>query len=365
MKSAIPIAVIGWLLLDFIPYPKMLAAEAGPSFNCTKARTQVERAICGDAVISKLDFALAQTYADAAAEMQPDDKAAFKSSQRNWLKARDAACLNRQQENNPDKQEISTCLVAVYHQRLSEIGDETSVLNPITEQRSYPVNLDVFLDRQLNDDGASLFKTPGDFSTGHDIKTCRDYFIFKAAGWEAGLDTVSMSQASGVDTTCRFELAKFQATKPTKLIPPSFDVADPLNYSSDFASLGQGGNGENFDGRSFRELERQGKIKLVRNYEPSFDDVFNIETPATPIVYLFQRGDHKGIYAGDGYYSFLQLAKGDFDGTGEEKVVMEIAYRSTGTFNYAMLVIARYDPSIQALRPDSGEAKYHTKRGKP
>lgn len=55
------------------------------SFDCGKASTTMEKAICADSPLSRLDEALAAAYARAQARV--GDKALVRQWQRNWLKS--------------------------------------------------------------------------------------------------------------------------------------------------------------------------------------------------------------------------------------------------------------------------------------
>jgi len=62
------------------------------SFDCSKARTAVEKMICSDSVLSQLDEQLNAAYSGALSRI--DNKAALKASQRSWLafSCREPAC---------------------------------------------------------------------------------------------------------------------------------------------------------------------------------------------------------------------------------------------------------------------------------
>jgi len=70
------------------------------SFDCGKAGTKVEKLICANADLSKLDEALAVAYADA---LKSPDPANLKAEQKAWLKLRntcaDPTCVKRAYEN--------------------------------------------------------------------------------------------------------------------------------------------------------------------------------------------------------------------------------------------------------------------------
>jgi len=83
--------------------PLCLAAEAqGASFDCEKAGTAVEKLICADAELSKLDEEMTAAYKTALQdEKQPDS---VRQTQKKWLKERnncpavDAGCVKRAYE---------------------------------------------------------------------------------------------------------------------------------------------------------------------------------------------------------------------------------------------------------------------------
>jgi uncharacterized protein len=83
------ITLFGWLLL-------VLPIQAA-SFDCAKAQSKVEKLICDNQEISKLDEEIASLYSEVFKKFP--DEFALKSRQREWLKARnlcgDAPCLHR------------------------------------------------------------------------------------------------------------------------------------------------------------------------------------------------------------------------------------------------------------------------------
>lgn len=85
--------------------------SAGPSFDCAKASTPVEKSICADPILSRLDRAMADNYSamrnsDIGAEAREE----LKASQRQWAAAR-SSCNTTQ------------CLADSYRTRINEICD--------------------------------------------------------------------------------------------------------------------------------------------------------------------------------------------------------------------------------------------------
>ncbi|MFT3735061.1 MAG: lysozyme inhibitor LprI family protein [Rhodocyclaceae bacterium] len=77
------------------------------SFNCGKASSFAEKAVCSDALLGRLDEALARNYAGMLSADLGSSKAALRKEQSRWLLKRDK-CTSR------------PCLVNVYRDRLDE-----------------------------------------------------------------------------------------------------------------------------------------------------------------------------------------------------------------------------------------------------
>ncbi|HLK64438.1 MAG TPA: lysozyme inhibitor LprI family protein [Bryobacteraceae bacterium] len=88
------------LLLDRVPK----VAKPTPSFDCSKAATPVEKAICGSIALAAFDRSVAESYRSAINQQKETGDAkslkAVQDSQRQWLAKRnacgaDAACLQK------------------------------------------------------------------------------------------------------------------------------------------------------------------------------------------------------------------------------------------------------------------------------
>lgn len=93
--------VFGWLML--------CGAAHAASFDCAKAGTKVEKLICGDAALSKLDEELNVAY---KAALQDERQAGtIKQAQKQWMKERngcaDAACVKSAYEARLSKLSLS------------------------------------------------------------------------------------------------------------------------------------------------------------------------------------------------------------------------------------------------------------------
>lgn len=78
------------------------------SFDCRKARSEVERIICGNAELSTLDESLKEAYLQAL--KRTDIKRKTKVSQRQWLKNERNVCRNVE------------CIKNAYEKRIQELG---------------------------------------------------------------------------------------------------------------------------------------------------------------------------------------------------------------------------------------------------
>ena len=75
-----------------------------PSFNCAKAGTPTEHAICASPLLSALDHEIAEAYKAKRATLGNEARAALLAEQRSWLKTRDlcgdvVACISAQMQH--------------------------------------------------------------------------------------------------------------------------------------------------------------------------------------------------------------------------------------------------------------------------
>ena len=79
------------------------------SFDCAKAQTRVEKFVCNDPFISKLDSQLGKVYDEDIAKANPEQKARLVAEQRHWMSFTRAACTTQ------------TCFKHAYWSRLAEL----------------------------------------------------------------------------------------------------------------------------------------------------------------------------------------------------------------------------------------------------
>ncbi len=96
MNTIIKIKKIFWLMSILAPI--ILAPTAYPaSFDCTRAMSRVEKLICGDAELSRLDEEMKTAYQQAS--QNAADPVGLRAEQKQWLGLRDfckdAGCVNQ------------------------------------------------------------------------------------------------------------------------------------------------------------------------------------------------------------------------------------------------------------------------------
>jgi uncharacterized protein YecT (DUF1311 family) len=85
IKCVVGLAVAAALL----PCSPARSAPPGPSFDCGRATTVVEKKICRTPQLADLDRDIAQLYAQALSVLSPTDADALRADQGLWLKMRD------------------------------------------------------------------------------------------------------------------------------------------------------------------------------------------------------------------------------------------------------------------------------------
>ena len=107
-------AIIPLAQSEFKQAPRFRPPPQGPSFDCTRAKTKIELAICSDPGLSKQDLEMADEVRQLRlGHSTVTDQNAVRAFQREWLKRRDATCTGAAQ--------VTDCVAQQYteqHQRL-------------------------------------------------------------------------------------------------------------------------------------------------------------------------------------------------------------------------------------------------------
>lgn len=94
------------LLLPLLALPAAAAAgKARPSFDCGKAATPAEKAICADPAAADADRAIARSFADALAGADPAVAKALREDQRYFLDVRDGLAADEVSRNAAERRE--------------------------------------------------------------------------------------------------------------------------------------------------------------------------------------------------------------------------------------------------------------------
>jgi uncharacterized protein len=107
--------------------PCIAAADAGPSFDCTKKLTSsVEQRICADPKLAALDRQMADVYAAATAKATAADAQALALAQRDWIKGRNDCWKSA---------DVPACVETAYRQRIAELQARYRLIAPVGSGR--------------------------------------------------------------------------------------------------------------------------------------------------------------------------------------------------------------------------------------
>lgn len=90
------------------------------SFDCTKARSSMEKLICSDAELSALDESLAKNYIAARGRLSPSAAKVFSAGQLSWLRFHSTYCFVSYDASKADAVQAKHCLVDAYSERIKE-----------------------------------------------------------------------------------------------------------------------------------------------------------------------------------------------------------------------------------------------------
>jgi uncharacterized protein len=94
-------------VLTMLPFLGLIPSAEAATFDCNKASTFVEKAICSNPRLTSMDDQLGRLYKDALAASS--NSVALKAEQRAWLSSRDQ-CKD------------SDCIIKAYEDRISALG---------------------------------------------------------------------------------------------------------------------------------------------------------------------------------------------------------------------------------------------------
>lgn len=103
------------------------------SFDCAKAKSQIEKAICADSALGGLDEKLGKVYSSLRSNLTDVAKNKVRASQSSWLKSLPTSCSS--EAKNKDTSKFIACLTNSYNSRISYLE---SFLKPIAGFYKYP-----------------------------------------------------------------------------------------------------------------------------------------------------------------------------------------------------------------------------------
>ncbi len=171
-------------------------AAPADAFDCAKAKTGVEIAICADPELKAADDAMGAAYADVARRVSAEQKPMLKGNQLTWLKRRDEMCM---WQEGPER---TACLL-----------DET-------RQRT-----DLLLGRPESGPGLSSALTPWFFSRPQSKTQC----AAEIAVYEFGADAGGAGEKA-FDAWTQAVLKGLEAENGERVIEPGFEYE--CNYDA-------------------------------------------------------------------------------------------------------------------------------------
>lgn len=96
-------------------------AAPDPSFDCARASTPVERAICSDEWLASLDRRLAGAYSTVRGGLDDRDRAWMLEAQREWLRLRPILCQIEAETEIGSGSRANDCLTELFQERIEHI----------------------------------------------------------------------------------------------------------------------------------------------------------------------------------------------------------------------------------------------------
>lgn len=125
------------------------------AFDCSRANTEVELTICGDAGLLETDKSLGLAYTEARKGLSSDEITALRIDQRKWIKTRDMQCkANGSSVNEPLQAESrARCLknIMINRTRVLASGFDVSELtdtNQLVWDKSFKKHTEAFFKNQ-------------------------------------------------------------------------------------------------------------------------------------------------------------------------------------------------------------------------
>lgn len=123
------------------------AGEIKASFNCKKASTAIEKAICSSQALADLDVTLSKAYKQIRKDVSKQKLKIIKASQRHWFKQRNSNCKGKTDSN------LQECLTGSMSRRIKELEGYMALSIPeYSGKPAYEHSKYAFLIKTLPDD---------------------------------------------------------------------------------------------------------------------------------------------------------------------------------------------------------------------
>jgi uncharacterized protein YecT (DUF1311 family) len=106
-----------------------LPAASAPAFafDCSKASSNVEKAICADPSLKAKDDAMSALYGDVKGLSTPDEQKMLARSQKTWIEGRETACSDK------GDQEIGLCIRGEIGNRMKEYYTDEKIMETLEQ----------------------------------------------------------------------------------------------------------------------------------------------------------------------------------------------------------------------------------------
>jgi uncharacterized protein len=118
VQRALRLALVGISALIYVGFVAQGRSASAASFDCKKATTNRERAICADVQLSELDSQVGQLYRGALSQLSPAGAGSLKDQQRAWLAYLGRACPTPTPQLDRDG---AFCLSRAYRTRVDDL----------------------------------------------------------------------------------------------------------------------------------------------------------------------------------------------------------------------------------------------------
>jgi len=114
----------GMVLFFLIVFLEVFSTQAtAASFDCKKASTWLEKKVCSNPELSKLDEQMADAYQDALANSLPDEQKKIKEHQKKWLKRLLKSLQTIKHDCNEFDECINNSLLYDYEKRIDQLHE--------------------------------------------------------------------------------------------------------------------------------------------------------------------------------------------------------------------------------------------------